>query len=480
MAYLLPEDAGEQPQTTLAARCSADDDADAKVVFTARRALLRAAEAAVKADIAMPRADAIRSSVKPSTCPVREHRAGTREAAYSLRHEVRTMLDFILEHQSKDGWLGGPDNNSPDDPDQYWVGWDVVYALMQYAEAEPAQAPRIEKALLRYVAETERRMRSAPLAGWSSVRWPELSAILQRMADTFDLAPDAPERAMLLATSSLVAQQGFDWRAYFTDAAASPNFNTSIPFAPGWTLTEHGVNHAMALKDSAVTWRAGEGPAAAAFSRQRFNMLDAAHGMPSGAFSADECLGGREPNRGVELCTIVETAYSLAFLHRTHGDVEFADRAERVLLNQLPAAISEDMWGHNCKRSRFGYRGPSARADATFLASLQTFRSPMRSSPATPSRTRGAPTALTPRPTAWRRPMRACPAYRSLPALARADVSAAAGAALRTSFRAGRSGSAASWATASAPTGRAALWWSRFSAPPKRTFRCPSEAARTS
>ena len=76
-------------------------------------------------------------------------------------------------------------------------------------------------------------------------------------------------------------------------------------------------------------------------------MLDAAHGMPTGAFSADECLAGREPNRGVELCTIVETAHSLGLLHRTHGDVEFADRAESIILNALPGAHSEDMWSHN-------------------------------------------------------------------------------------------------------------------------------------
>jgi hypothetical protein len=150
--------------------------------------------------------------------------------------------------QSEAGWLGGPDNDAPEDRDQYWIAWDVLYALLQFGEAEPAQAPRIQAALLRYVAEVSRRLAGAPLDGWSSVRWPEWVAILQRMADTFDLAPDAPERALLLQTADVIAQTGFNWRAYFTDPAASPNFNASVPFSPGWTLTEHGVNHAMALK----------------------------------------------------------------------------------------------------------------------------------------------------------------------------------------------------------------------------------------
>jgi hypothetical protein len=280
---------------------------------------------------------------------------------------------WLALSQSEAGWLGGPDNDAPEDRDQYWIAWDVLYALLQFGEAEPAQAPRIQAALLRYVAEVSRRLAGAPLDGWSSVRWPEWVAILQRMADTFDLAPDAPERALLLQTADVIAQTGFSWRAYFTDPAASPNFNASVPFSPGWTLTEHGVNHAMALKgamravpaaaihaacdasahacraraEGAVAWRAGGGAAAAALSHTKVDMLDAAHGMPTGAYSADECLGGREPNRGVELCTIVETAHSLALLHRTHGDIEYADRAERIIYNSLPGATSEDLWAHN-------------------------------------------------------------------------------------------------------------------------------------
>lgn len=115
-------------------------------------------------------------------------------------------------------------------------------------------------------------------------------------------------------------------------------------------------------------------------------MLDAAHGMPSGSFSADECLAGREPNRGVELCVLVrlftpegaptpllsrirlsltslnmshespltgrtppkvEEMWSLAHMARVHGDVGYADRAERIAYNALPGAISEDAWAHN-------------------------------------------------------------------------------------------------------------------------------------
>ena len=80
----------------------------------------------------------------------------------------------------------------------------------------------------------------------------------------------------------------------------------AVPFARAWTLTEHGVNNAMALKDGAVAWRLTGDAAWAEFSYTKQALLDRYHGLPTGVFSADECLAGREPNRGVELCVIVE------------------------------------------------------------------------------------------------------------------------------------------------------------------------------
>ena len=42
-------------------------------------------------------------------------------------------------------------------------------------------------------------------------------------------------------------------------------------------------------------------------------------GQPTGMFAADEHLGGRNPSRGTELCTIVEVMYSLGLLHQIEG-----------------------------------------------------------------------------------------------------------------------------------------------------------------
>lgn len=84
------------------------------------------------------------------------------------------------------------------------------------------------------------------------------------------------------------------------------------------------------------------------------------HGARSGTIIADEHLAGLSPQRGYgvvlhyiftiianslfrsELCTAVELMFSYAYLYRFYGDNKFADQAELVAFNALPAAISPD------------------------------------------------------------------------------------------------------------------------------------------
>lgn len=49
---------------------------------------------------------------------------------------------------------------------------------------------------------------------------------------------------------------------------------------------------------------------------------------------------------GTELCTVVEAMYSYEVLFGIHGDPLFAERAEQLGYNALPATITSDMWAH--------------------------------------------------------------------------------------------------------------------------------------
>jgi DUF1680 family protein len=63
-------------------------------------------------------------------------------------------------------------------------------------------------------------------------------------------------------------------------------------------------------------------------------------------FSCDEHLAGRNPSQGSELCTVVETMFSLEQSLAILGDATIGDRLEKIAFNALPGTFTDDMWAH--------------------------------------------------------------------------------------------------------------------------------------
>ena len=111
-------------------------------------------------------------------------------------------------------------------------------------------------------------------------------------------------------------------------------------------LETHGVNHGQALKVAAVEYRlTGDTSERASYYRQ-LGALDKYHGLPNGMFSCDEHLAGRSPSQGTELCTVVETMFSMEVALAVFGDAAIADRLEKIAFNALPGTFTDDMWAH--------------------------------------------------------------------------------------------------------------------------------------
>ena len=85
----------------------------------------------------------------------------------------------------------------------------------------------------------------------------------------------------------------------------------------------------------------GSGREAAA-AKAGLAALSRYHGMPSGAFSADPYLAGRDPARAAELDAVCAQAEAYLDALLTTGDAAMADKLEMLLVNVLPDLLTEN------------------------------------------------------------------------------------------------------------------------------------------
>ena len=65
-------------------------------------------------------------------------------------------------------------------------------------------------------------------------------------------------------------------------------------------------------------------------TKKGLDNLDKYHGTPVGIFTAEECLSGRNPVAGTELCAAIDEMFSIEVLLSILGDCELADRLEMI------------------------------------------------------------------------------------------------------------------------------------------------------
>ena len=248
--------------------------------------------------------------------------------AYLLEDEAliakaEKWVDWTLENQREDGSIG-PVSNS-----DWWPNMVMLKALTQYQEV--TGDPRVVPVMTKYFEHHLQEAAERPLRSWAQNRWAEeVLSIIWLYNRTGD--------AELLDLARALHAQGFDWNAHFSDF--------QYPDKGSDGLQTHGVNNAMAMKSSAVWWQVSNEDADREAIDQLLSVMDEHHLQPSGVHSGDEHYAGRDPTQGTELCSVVESMFSMEMLSAVLGDPAFGDRLERIAYNALPAAFKPDMWAH--------------------------------------------------------------------------------------------------------------------------------------
>lgn len=254
-----------------------------------------------------------------------------------LKAITQKFMDWTLNNVEPNGMFGPKSN------DDWWPRIVMLKALAQYEEG--TGDPRVIPLMSRYFEYQLQSMPGRPLRDWGKYRWQDeaLSAIWLY---------NRTGESGLLDLVRLLRRQGYDWQAQYADFKYTQRTTPqSIGLGPNSGLTDasmqtHGVNNAMAIKMSPV-WSliSGSEDDRRAVLRMLAD-LDRYHGLPNGIFSADEHLAGRNPSQGTELCTVVETMFSLEQSLAIVGDPALGDRLERIAFNALPGAFTDDMWAH--------------------------------------------------------------------------------------------------------------------------------------
>ncbi|QHQ60934.1 hypothetical protein Ana3638_09260 [Anaerocolumna sedimenticola] len=248
-----------------------------------------------------------------------------------MKARASRYIDFIIKQQDEDGWICPGEET---DRNQYdiWALFLILKVLVLYHDF--TQDNRIEEVVKKALLNLDRHIDSNLLFSWAQTRWYEC------LISIWWLYERTGEEWLLNLASKLHCQ-GFDWIKFFR------HWPYKNPDGKGrWSQMSHVVNNAMALKSGALISRMTGDYEQLHSAEKMVELLDEYHGMVTGVFTGDECLAGKSPVQGTELCAVAEYMYSLEHLIAITGRAYWGDRLEKIGFNALPATFSPDMWSH--------------------------------------------------------------------------------------------------------------------------------------
>jgi DUF1680 family protein len=246
-----------------------------------------------------------------------------------MRREAERWLEQAFRSQDRDGYFGPADNRDADD---LWPNMVMLAALRSYHEATgDARVLTLMSRYFRY--ESGLPVERLLPGSWQKLRGGE------NLESVYWLYNRTGEGSLLDLAKRLFERTS-DW--------TSPILNPSRD--RDWTESGfyHGVNIAMGFRYPAVySQQTGDPGLVVAAERNYRQVMDRYGRQPGGMFGADENIrpGRDDPRQAAETCTMVEFMASFESLLGITGQSVWADRAEEVAYNSLPASMTPDLKG---------------------------------------------------------------------------------------------------------------------------------------
>ncbi|KAK0649268.1 hypothetical protein B0T16DRAFT_456694 [Cercophora newfieldiana] len=269
-----------------------------------------------------------------------------------LKGQVHTVAAEVLRRQASDGWIGpevGEDRN-------LWGRVPFLLGLTQLAEANVTgwKTPVVHS-LVKYLRLVDVMLRDGGQGytlcrwhpndcSWGQVRVHDFISVIQWMLENTEVG-ERDKETMWGTMERLYRLSKFKWEDWYTEGRYQKVISDATPGNPEFPYL-HGVNVGQGLKASAVIRRFDNRESLVKSTWNAVEWTFKYHGTPSGTIFADEVQRDMAPFMGAELCTAVETGYSLAYLYHALGANSFADRAELTIFNALPVSLTNDAWGH--------------------------------------------------------------------------------------------------------------------------------------
>jgi hypothetical protein len=245
--------------------------------------------------------------------------------------KVKPWVEWSIKSQTPDGYFG-PSKDYGREPGiqrdnsrDWWPKMVMLKVLKQYYQATSDK--RVITLLTNYFKYQLTELPKNPLDHWTFwAKW-RGGDNLMVVYWLYNITGDK----FLLDLADLVHKQTFD----FTGAFLKGDMLTKLGSA-------HGVNLAEGMKEPIIYYQQHPEDKYSDAMKKGFADLTKYNGMAHGLFGADESLHGNNPTQGSELCTAVEMMFTLENSLEITGDIDYADRLEKIAFNALPAQTSED------------------------------------------------------------------------------------------------------------------------------------------